>query len=95
MPARSRTGDLRLLAAGLVVSLLVGVLAAVEPAIAIGVVLGLAFAVVVFADLAAGFAVLCLLSFLDILPTTGGLSLSKGAGLLLALAWLARAATRA
>jgi O-antigen ligase len=51
----------------LAAALAIGLLAAVEPIVAVGVVLGVAFAFVVFADLAAGFA-----------------------GLLLAVAWLAR-----
>jgi O-antigen ligase len=78
----------------LAAALALGLLAAVEPVIAVGVVLGVAFAFLVFADLAAGFAVLALLSFLQVLPTSGGLSLDKAAGLLLAVAWLARFSAR-
>lgn len=89
MTARARGVEL-LIPLGLVMALAMGLLAADEPIIAVGVVVGMAFAVVVFADLAAGFAVLCFLSFLEVLPTSGGLSLSKGAGLLLAVAWVAR-----
>ncbi len=67
-----------------------GVVAAVQPLIALGLALGLIFAYFVFADLAVGFAVLAFLSFLDTLPTSGALSLAKAAGLLLAVAWLAK-----
>jgi O-antigen ligase len=67
-----------------------GVLAALEPLIAVAAVAGIVLAYVVFADLAMGFAVLAFISFLETLPTSGSLSLAKGAGLLLAVAWLAR-----
>jgi len=78
----------------LAAALATGLLAGVEPIIALGAVLGVAFAFAVFADFAAGFAVLALLSFLEVLPTSGGLSLDKAAGLLLAVAWLARFSTK-
>jgi O-antigen ligase len=74
----------------LAAALAIGLLAAVEPIVAVGVVLGVAFAFVVFADLAAGFAVLALLSFLEVFTASSGLTLDKAAGLLLAVAWLAR-----
>lgn len=93
MIARAR--GIEMLGPGAVAAALAsGLLAAVEPTVAVGVVLGVAFALVVFADLAVGFAVLALLSFLQVLPTSGGLSLDKAAGLLLAVAWLARFSTR-
>lgn len=71
-----------------------GVLAAIGPAIAVGVAAAIVFAYIVFADFAAGFAILAFLSFLEILPTSGSLSPAKGAGLLLAVAWLARISLR-
>jgi O-antigen ligase len=77
----------------LAAALAIGLLAAVEPTIAVGAVLGVAFAFVVFADLAAGFAVLALLSFLEVFTASSGLTLDKAAGLLLAVAWLARFST--
>lgn len=77
----------------LLAALIFGLIAAINPTIAVGLVLGLAFAFVVFSDLALGFAVLGFLSFLEVLNTTGGLSLTKGAGLVLAVGWLARALT--
>ena len=67
-----------------------GVVAAISPLVAVGIAGGLVFAYFVFSDLAAGFAVLAFLSYLDTLPTSGALSLDKAAGLLLAVAWLAR-----
>jgi O-antigen ligase len=73
---------------------LLGVVATISPAIALGAVAGIVFAYIVFSDLAAGFAILGFLAFLDILPTSGSLSPSKAAGLLIAVAWLARASTQ-
>lgn len=93
MAARARGVGL-LAPSALATALILGLVAAVNPLVAVGVALGLVFAFVVFTDLAVGFAVLGFLSFLDVLPTSGGLSLSKGAGLLLAMAWLARLFTR-
>jgi O-antigen ligase len=93
MAARARGVGL-LAPSALATALILGLVAAVNPLVAIGVALGLVFAYVVFSDLAVGFAVLGFLSFLEVLPTSGGLSLSKGAGLLLAMAWLARLSTR-
>jgi O-antigen ligase len=92
MTARAR---LELLPSSLfAAAILLGALAAFQPLIAIAAVAGIAFCYVVFVNLAAGFAVLAFLAFLDILPTSGSLSPSKGAGLLLAVAWLARTSIR-
>ncbi|MGA9874549.1 MAG: O-antigen ligase family protein [Solirubrobacteraceae bacterium] len=93
MIARARGVGL-LAPSALAMALIVGLIAAVAPLVAVGAVVGMAFAILVFADLAAGFAVLGLLSFLEVLPTSGGLSLAKAAGLVLAVAWLARFSTR-
>ena len=82
---------IRLLAPGACAAAAVlGLVAALQPLIAVGLVAGLIFAYFVFSDLAAGFAVLAFLGFLDTLPTSGALSLDKAAGLLLALAWVAK-----
>jgi O-antigen ligase len=87
----ARLSGLRLFAPGaLAAAAALGVVAALEPLIAVGVAGAIVFAYIVFADLAVGFAVLGFLGFLDTLPTSGSLSLAKGAGLLLAVAWLAR-----
>ncbi|HEY5192260.1 MAG TPA: O-antigen ligase family protein [Solirubrobacteraceae bacterium] len=93
MIARARGGGL-LAPSALGAALIIGLVAAINPLIAVGAALGVVFAFVVFADLALGFAMIAFLSFLEVLPTSGGLSLSKGAGLLLAVAWLARLSTR-
>jgi O-antigen ligase len=67
-----------------------GVLAAAVPTISVAVAAAIVFAYVVFADLAVGFAILAFLAFVEVLPTSGSLSPAKAAGLLLAVAWLAR-----
>ena len=89
MIARAR-GPLLLPASVLTTAAMLGVLAAVQPLLAVGVAGGIVFVYIVFANLAMGLAVLGLLSFLEILPQSGALSLAKGAGLVLALAWIAR-----
>ncbi len=75
----------------LVTAGLLGVLAAIQPTLALAAVVGLVVAYVVFSDLATGFAVLAFVSFLDTLPAAhSSLSPAKGVGLLIAVAWLAR-----
>ncbi|HEX3911692.1 MAG TPA: O-antigen ligase family protein [Solirubrobacteraceae bacterium] len=69
---------------------LLGLIAALQPLIAVAAVAAIVLAYVVFNDLAAGFAVLAFLSFLETLPASSSLSPAKGAGLLVAIAWLAR-----
>jgi O-antigen ligase len=83
-------GPLLLQAGVLASAALLGGLAAVQPVVAVGAAVAIVFVYVVFTDLVAGVAVLGLLSFLAILPQSGSLSLAKGAGLVLALAWIAR-----
>jgi putative inorganic carbon (hco3(-)) transporter len=89
MNARTRAFEL-LPSTILATAAILGVIAALEPLIAAGAVGAIIFAWVVFNDLAIGFAVLAFLTFLETLPTSGSLSLAKGAGLLVAVAWLAR-----
>jgi O-antigen ligase len=73
---------------------LMGLLAGVEPRLAIGAAFGLAFLLAAFTNLAAGLVAFTFLSFLEFaLPAGAALSFTKGAGLCLALAWVARAAT--
>jgi O-antigen ligase len=89
MIARAR-GPVLLQASVLAGAATLGLLAAVQPLLAVGAAAAIVFVFVVFNDLVAGVAVLGLLSFLEVLPQSGGLSLAKGAGLILALAWIAR-----
>jgi O-antigen ligase len=80
-----------LLPAGiLAMAAVLGIAAVLQPALALAAVGGLVLAYVAFSDLAVGFAVLAFLSFVDTLPTSGSLSPAKAAGLLVAVAWLAR-----
>ena len=72
-----------------------GVLAGVDPRLAIFAALGLAFVVLTFADLAAGLVVLIIVTFAETTPLAGpALSFTKLTGLLLAVAWVARIATQ-
>ncbi len=83
-------------AAGLAfVAAIVGALAGAEPTLAIAAALAVAFMLLTLANLTAGLAGFVLLSFLELVPTAAGptLSLAKVAGGVLALSWLAIAAT--
>jgi O-antigen ligase len=87
----ARAGRLPLASASLfATAVALGVLSAVQPLIALAVVGAGVIAYLTLNDLALGFAILMFLSFLAVLPTAGSLSPAKGAGLLLALAWVAR-----
>jgi O-antigen ligase len=83
----------RVLAAGLAASVLsMGILAGVDPALAIGVTLGLVLLIIAMANLAAGICVFTVLSFVDtLLPADaqGTLTASKLMGLVLVLSWFA------
>jgi O-antigen ligase len=78
----------------LVLCAAVGIAAGISPKYGVLAPLGLAFVVIVFADLVLGIAVFAALSFLDVL-TVGGAALSfdKVAGLLLFMSWVLRQAT--
>lgn len=67
----------------------IGGLSAVNGKYAIVVACGLVFVALVFTDLLIGFAAMVMLAFLDMLTELGGVSLSKVAGALLLVAWLA------
>jgi O-antigen ligase len=76
------------------VAMPVGLLAGYAPELAILLALGLAFLLIVFADLADGVILFTLIIFFEEIPGAS-VSLTKLAGTLLALAWLAHLATRA
>jgi O-antigen ligase len=84
---------IKVLAAGLAASvLLMGVLAGVDPALAIGLTLGLVLLIIAMANLTAGICVFTVLSFVDtLLPADaqGTLTASKLMGLVLVLSWFA------
>src|SRR5947199_10866205 len=76
--------------AGLAV--LLGVAAGIDARIAIAGAIGLAFVVLVLADLTIGLCLFAVVAFLDLLPHLGGslVSFTKIVGFLLALSWLAK-----
>jgi len=78
----------------LVGAAILSLLAVANPVIAIAAAVAIVFAFVVFANLAAGYAALVFVSFVATFPRSGSLSLAKGAGLLLAVAWLAHLGMR-
>jgi O-antigen ligase len=75
------------------VALPVGLLAGYQPELAIALALGLAFLLIVFSDLADGVVLFTLIIFFETIPGAS-VSITKVAGALLALAWLATLATR-
>jgi O-antigen ligase len=73
----------------------VGLLAGLNPALAVSAALGLAFALVVVADLYIGVVLFTLLTFVAQVPGLGSeVTFSKVAGLLLVISWLAVLTTR-
>lgn len=75
-------------------AVLLGVLAGINPLLAIGAALGGAFVAIVLESLTVGLCLMAFLAFLDALPTFGGLSAAKLAGGILAMSWLATVLTR-
>jgi putative inorganic carbon (HCO3(-)) transporter len=74
----------------------VGVLAGIDPPLAIAAVLSFALALVMLADLAVGLCIFTILAFAAQLPKYAGpaVSVSKVVGFLLAVSWVAAMATR-
>jgi O-antigen ligase len=72
-----------------------GLLAGLDPKLAIAAAIGLAFVVLVLGDLTFGLCLFAVVAFLDLLPALGGslLSFSKIVGLLIAVSWLAKIST--
>jgi O-antigen ligase len=89
---RRLSGPLTVIALGVPVGLLAGA----NPVMAIAAGFGIAFVLLVIADLTAGVIAFTVLTFLGLLPTFGGpaLSLPKAAGALLAISWLATMVVR-
>lgn len=77
-------------------SVMVGVIAGVDPRLGLAAAMGLAFVTIVMADLTVGLCVYALLAFLAIVPAVGSpfLTFDKVAGALLALSWLATVSGR-
>ena len=73
---------------------LVGLLAGINPGVAIVAALALAFLLLVFVNLADGVVLFTVITFFETIPGTSGASLTKAAGLLLAIGWFATLASR-
>lgn len=72
-----------------------GALAGYDPKLAIVAALAAGFVLLAFSDLAAGLAVFSFIAFIEVIPLPGAVvSLSKLAGLLLAVSWFAAVTTR-
>ena len=73
----------------------IGALAGVNPTLAMAAALGVALFLITLADLNAGLVAFVVLSFLELVPSAGGpaVSLAKVAGAVLAVSWIASAAT--
>jgi O-antigen ligase len=78
----------------LLITVAVGVAAGLNPAIGFGLAVAVVFALLVTWDLALGVCGFLLIAPLDVLSKNNDLSLTKAAGALLVLAWLAAIATR-
>jgi O-antigen ligase len=95
MAARLDPVDWIRLSTILALSALVGLLAGIDPRLALAAAVAVGFVLIVFADLAAGLAVFGFFSFLELIPFgTSLVSVGKLGGAVLALAWLAVIATR-
>ncbi len=82
-----------LLLAGLAVAM--GLIAGVDPQLAIAASIGLAFLLLTVADLTVGLTIFTAVSFLELASVSSGVGLAKVLGLALALSWLATIATGA
>ena len=72
---------------------MLGVLAGVDPKLAIAGSLAIGFVLLAFTNLAAGLVVFTFITFAEFALPAGAASVTKAAGLLLTLAWLAKVAT--
>lgn len=77
-------------------ALAIGVVAGASPAIAVGLAGAAVFALVAFANLAAGVCIFAVLIFVDVARVGGSedLSMSKAAAIVLTVSWLARKTVR-
>src|SRR4051794_30711413 len=81
-------------AALLVVALVVGFVTGREPGLGVALAAALVFALLVIWDLTVGVCLFLLVAFLDVVSHNQNLSLTKGAGAVLAVSWLGAMATR-
>jgi O-antigen ligase len=96
VPALSRIGRWGFATAFGAVAASIGVLAGIDPRLAIAAALSFGFLLLVLADLYVGLLLFTMIHFTAQVPSVAGptLSVSKIAGLLLAISWLATLATR-
>jgi O-antigen ligase len=73
---------------------LLGVLAGLNPQIAIGAAGGMAFVAITAVNLTVGVALFTAITYLEVLPGLAGLSTAKAAGAVLVLSWLAASTLR-
>lgn len=95
MAARLDWGRWGWMLAGLPLGAALGFLAGYQPVLAIAAAIAVGFTLLCFADLTAGTALFALITFTEFLPGGGAIvSVTKAAGLVLALAWLALIVTK-
>jgi len=95
MTARLNPAEWIWLAGFTALAAFVGLLAGLDPKLAIAASIGCGFVLLAFGDLPVAVALFTMFSFLEVLPNQGAvLSEGKIGGLLLALAWLARIGTQ-
>lgn len=95
MTARLSASDTGPAAALAGLCLVIGIVAGIDPRLAVFAALGIGFVLLTFADLAIGVVVLTLVVFAETTPLAGpAISFTKLTGLLLAIAWFARLATQ-
>jgi O-antigen ligase len=95
-PWRSAPASALVIPLGLaLVSLAVGVLAGVDPKLAIAAAVGLGFAGLVVANITVGLCLFVAISFLEVLGNVGGsIGVTKAFGLLLVASWFAAVSTQ-
>jgi O-antigen ligase len=71
----------------------VGLIAGIDPKLAIAASIGLAFILLTFANLTAGLAIFTVVSFLELTSVTSGVGLAKVIGLALAISWISTVAS--
>ena len=76
------------------VAIVIGVVAGHSPGLGIAAAAGVLFALILLSDLAVGLCLFLLVAFLDVVSLNQDLSVTKGAGAVLAVSWLAMIATR-
>jgi putative inorganic carbon (hco3(-)) transporter len=87
--------DTILLPIGLTLTaLMVGILAGIDPKLAIAAGFGIGFAALVIADVTVGLCLFVVISFLEVLSQIGSFGITKVIGFLLAMSWFAYVATR-